>query len=1134
MAVLAFGVAGAAIGGAIGGTFLGMSAASIGWAVGSAVGQALFAPDIHHEGPRLNDLNVQASTYGNPIPYLYGTNRVSGNIIWSSGLRETSYTESHGKKGKSGPTTTTYTYFASFAVSMGRAPNNAAALLRIWADTTLIYDGRDQALNEDGSTKTGGELTGALSAILGNKIKTLYNFGQAGSGQDIDLMTGGQSVAHPAIEAHQGVGNTPAYKDQVVLVFENLELSNFGNRIPNIRAEIATSPTFTGRQLGQVSHDDLVAGWDYCRVHVTEYKSLWFFTDDRVNYEIYERPHRGKMRFLRAHALGVTTASANVWFPRNQSECKGDKAVIHVQGGATYGEFIEIVDNDTGAITRRYVAGEIVGSYSRYDNAGFFTGGDTIFVETRHDTFNPDETIALAKVVRTWGSKSAWDAAGAGSGSVSSIDAVWMIDDARGEPHIFAADRDYLWAGISYTDSQSGNSEIHQCDHDGNTLDSWEYASDWNTGAICVDITGDRVYLLERQTGPGGGDLSEATIHVLDLNNGTVTEVTGYGYTVPTDNTGPSWQPQGVGLDGLLIWGELNQEAAVDDTTYLTEIAVSLPFGNKVTLASIVGDLCSRSGLSAYDTSALTSLVRGYVVSRNASGRQCLEQLASAFFFDAVESDWQLKFITRGQSAVKTLTADDLGAHAEGDAGGDQVESLRRSELEMPRALSVTYPSVNSSHQQNEQHASRQITESRVVVSVNLPIVLSDSEARQIADVNLWSAWQQRTRRRFALPLEHIDLDPADVVTLQAPNFTGLVRLTDITLGDSGVLEVEAVDEDDATYTSTSTGADTEAPDETLIGYYGPTYYVFMDLPLLRSADNDAGTYFAACGLDDGWPGCVIMQSTDGGLTWANFAGAFNATKIGDCQDTLADGPTTIWDEAATLTVQLLNTDAVLDTAASDTTVLAGTNWAAVGNQANGWEIIGFKDVTQNADGTFTLSRLLRGLRGTDHLTGTHQSGETFVLLDNATVERLAYDTSQIGSTYDYAIAMVGRALSAAEETTSAVAGAALECFSPVHVTGARDGSGNLTLDWVRRDRLDGSWRDYVDLPMSEATESYEVDIMNGASVVRTISSLTSPTASYTAAQQTTDFGSPQASVEVNVYQLSATVGRGVAANATV
>jgi hypothetical protein len=112
-------------------------------------------------------------------------------------------------------------------------------------------------------------------------------------------------------------------------------------------------------------------------------------------------------------------------------------------------------------------------------------------------------------------------------------------------------------------------------------------------------------------------------------------------------------------------------------------------------------------------------------------------------------------------------------------------------------------------------------------------------------------------------------------------------------------------------------------------------------------------------------------------------------------------------------------------------------------------------------------------------------------------------------------------------------AGQYLKPFSPVHVTGLRDGSGNLTINWLRRSRVDAEWRDGVDIPLGEESERYEVEIMDGETVMRTIAT-TSPTASYSAAEQTTDFGSPQSSVNVRVYQISAVVGRGYTASASI
>ena len=105
--------------------------------------------------------------------------------------------------------------------------------------------------------------------------------------------------------------------------------------------------------------------------------------------------------------------------------------------------------------------------------------------------------------------------------------------------------------------------------------------------------------------------------------------------------------------------------------------------------------------------------------------------------------------------------------------------------------------------------------------------------------------------------------------------------------------------------------------------------------------------------------------------------------------------------------------------------------------------------------------------------------------------------------------------------------------YSVVNVGGARDTSSNLTIQWMRRSRFDNEWVDNADVPLNEETESYSIDILDGVTVVRTLTS-TSQSVSYTAAEQTTDFGSPQSSVSCVIYQISAVVGRGFPRTATV
>jgi hypothetical protein len=99
-------------------------------------------------------------------------------------------------------------------------------------------------------------------------------------------------------------------------------------------------------------------------------------------------------------------------------------------------------------------------------------------------------------------------------------------------------------------------------------------------------------------------------------------------------------------------------------------------------------------------------------------------------------------------------------------------------------------------------------------------------------------------------------------------------------------------------------------------------------------------------------------------------------------------------------------------------------------------------------------------------------------------------------------------------------------------VTGTRNASNDLTVTWVRRTRLGGLWVDGRDVPLSETTEAYEVDILDGDTVVRTLTT-TTPSVTYPASQQTTDGLTPGDPVTVTIYQLGQ-LGRGWPTTATV
>lgn len=190
MATLLLTTLGSAIGGPIGGTLGGL--------IGNQIDARIFGPK-GREGPRLKDLTVSTSSYGQPIPRQFGRMRVAGTVIWSTDLIETKQ-KLKGRKGQ--PSTTTFAYSASFAVALSSTPLDRIG--RIWADGNLLRGAQEDL-------KVGGTLR-------------FYR----GFGDD---------PVDPLIAAAKGAG-APAFRDCAYVVFENLELGDYGNRIPALSFEV--------------------------------------------------------------------------------------------------------------------------------------------------------------------------------------------------------------------------------------------------------------------------------------------------------------------------------------------------------------------------------------------------------------------------------------------------------------------------------------------------------------------------------------------------------------------------------------------------------------------------------------------------------------------------------------------------------------------------------------------------------------------------------------------------------------------------------------------------------------------------------------------------------------------------------
>lgn len=177
----------------------------IGAAIGAALGQMvdtqiLFAPK-GRQGPRLSDLRLQTSRYGDGVPRLFGAMRVAGSVIWATDLMEHRQRQS---SGKGQPKVTTYSYSASFAVAL--SSRRIREVRRIWADGNLLRG-------------AGRDFKTAIGA---------FHLHDGDEDQPVD----------PLIAAHKGLALTPAHRGIAYAVFEDMQLADYGNRIPSLTFEV--------------------------------------------------------------------------------------------------------------------------------------------------------------------------------------------------------------------------------------------------------------------------------------------------------------------------------------------------------------------------------------------------------------------------------------------------------------------------------------------------------------------------------------------------------------------------------------------------------------------------------------------------------------------------------------------------------------------------------------------------------------------------------------------------------------------------------------------------------------------------------------------------------------------------------
>ncbi len=1036
---------------------------SIGIKVGLMAAQMALTATNKTEGPRLDGLDVTLADYGTPIPRFWGRRRIDGvPIIWAEKLREKKV-ESKTKGGKYSE----YKYYGTWAVLI--CDHAIDAVTRVWLDKQLTYD-----------VSNAGPISIVLG-MLGSAVDTSNVKLTRGVNFRVYLGSEDQEP-DPRMEAwcedRYGPDSCPAYRGCSYIVFQDIPLEKFGNRIPQITVEAVHTKTDAFLWEERESDKDL-ANFGYSADYTR------FYLQSGTSLEVWDTPSRTKL-FDATIPVGTNTPFAMSNDAIYAVSGFSSLYRMGLDGGGT------LLTTDFAQLTAggAYYVGGLVCISTSFDGALYYAEGANSVELASGVSFNSSHYFEDTE-------GQAWAV-----GSVTGEDKVGFAPMPEGGETII----DTLAGGQAYAmDNGEGQFFMWQ---EGNL-----YLIDKGTFAIVDSAPAVTLSAGARQ-------FSATRIGAASIWFGNQEYSTRTLELLRTVNTA-SWSGADIALD--TVYDPINHALICDSNVpgltwrYLDRV------GNPgIVLADIVTDVAGWCGLDTVDASDLDQVVLGYSVTQG-SGKDMIAPLLDMHDSDARPHDFSVQFIKRGGASGGTLLTADFVR----DGDSPRYVVTKKQDTDIPRRMTVNFADNGKDQQTNTVISQRPLDAVDGVREQSIDLttyVTTPSEAQQLSDRRFRRLWNEREEIQNGLTMQEAALEPGDIRTLSLDGVTQTARLVKMTLTQGHIACEWRRDALGLSGLGSGAGADMDGRDEEVIYVAAPTKAIVLDIPLLNDADDTTSPriYYAAGSYGSGdWPGAVFYKSDFDGDEYEQWNAVESAGKAvwGICLEVLPDANPNLWDRGSSLSVRIFGT--VTSCTEAEVDADPALNLAAIGR-----EMVNFTTATLEADGTYTLSGFKRGRRGTEGECALHTNEDAFVLATSLNADALGL--SEVGQEMTFK----GQTLLRDFETAPTIAvdyeGRSLKPYAPASLAWTTDGT-DLFGTIVRRTRLGGAWVGGTTIPLSENSEAYEVDILDGVDVVRTISVTGTNAFTYTAAQISADGFTVAAPPDSNAYQLSDAVGRGFA-----
>lgn len=590
--------------------------------------------------------------------------------------------------------------------------------------------------------------------------------------------------------------------------------------------------------------------------------------------------------------------------------------------------------------------------------------------------------------------------------------------------------------------------------YNGGTIQPWNSTEMIaNSTYAWLDYSNDRVYKIDTRTGA-------VSVVIYDLANQSL--ASGIAGTATFYN----------GLENSLLY--LTATPAKE----ITKIYIGRTARSAVTVSSVVADLLSRVGVSdeligVDDLTALT--LDGYTISAPNSLSGIYSELGTVFKFDIIESNGQVVYKGRGAASVVSIPNEDL---SDVDSNGWLSERIE-PEFAASRKIAITYRDIEREYEQNVQSFmlpkyTNIPFDAEAPIEVTVPIVLDSETAKALAEILLYSKVIYETSYTFRVPRRYAYLEPGDTVTLTMSGTRDVVcRIREMSEGSDGLIEITGVMEDPEIYTDQVdvfgitgrfTGSTITALDPTMEIEFLPIPYAYPNvleeyeanylytLTAFNTQENQTlltrDFAVSADGGDEFFvPGIATFPTWGTVITPPDTVVAYYST-----------------DRDSEIVVKMLSTTgATLASAASEDALINNSliNLAVIGS-----ELFQFQTVTDNGDGTYSLTNLIRAKFGTDGgVSAGHFSGERFILLSDNN-GNLDYDSFRtVTVPYGDNPSKIMRASIVSNNPFQPVCiDRVVACnVRPWSVSGLEaeyDISDNANFEWQYRTRYDGEWID--------------------------------------------------------------------------